>query len=96
MTAAPTGSAPPSNYASFEAWTEPSLCSPSAGSSIDARTNLTEFVDRVVVRINAARRTHGLRPVRHMDSCIDRFYEQSGRHLADTDRDRNAECGHRP
>jgi uncharacterized protein YkwD len=54
----------------------------SSDSSIDPMSHLTEFENRVVVEINTARRAHRLKPVRYFDSCIDRFSERWGRHLA--------------
>jgi uncharacterized protein YkwD len=57
---------------------------PSPDTSLDPLLNLTEFENRVVVRVNKARKKAGLKPVRYFDSCTDGFSERWARHLADT------------
>lgn len=57
---------------------------PAPDLSLDPLVQLNEFENRIVVRINKARRNAGLKPVRYFDGCTDGFSERWAQHLADT------------
>lgn len=57
---------------------------PSADPSLDPVVNLTEFENRIAIKINKARNAQDLKPVRYFDSCVDGFAERWARHLAST------------
>jgi uncharacterized protein YkwD len=57
---------------------------PAPDASVDPLLHLTEFENRIVVRINKVRKAADLKPVRYFDSCVDGFSERWARHLADT------------
>lgn len=59
---------------------------PPAASTSGAPRSLADYESRVVIKINAVRHAHGLRPVRYFDSCLDKFSEKWARHLADSGR----------
>lgn len=55
----------------------------SADTSVDPLANLDEFENRIMIRINQARRSADLRPVRSFDGCLDGLSERWAVHLAD-------------
>jgi uncharacterized protein YkwD len=57
---------------------------PAPDLSLDPLLNLDEFENRLVVRINKARKHAGLKPVRFFDGCTDHFSERWAVHLAET------------
>lgn len=56
---------------------------PAPDSSLDPLLHLTEFENRVVVKINKHRAHAGLKKVRYFDSCIDGFSERWAEHLVE-------------
>jgi uncharacterized protein YkwD len=58
------------------------LWKPVVNTSLDPLLNLTEYEDRVLVKVNRHRRAAGLEPVRYFQTCVDGFAERWAAHLA--------------
>lgn len=43
------------------------------------------FEDQIMVEVNAARVSAGIKPIRFFDSCVDRMASSWGKHIASTD-----------
>lgn len=69
--------------ANAEVWAVPLT---SSTSTATAQSDFASFEDQVMIGINKARRSAGLREIKYYDSCVDRLAEEWGTHVATTGR----------